>query len=284
MDSKLAVPAVDEQWDSDVSEGYEGPPPSYRRDSESSTERSLYDDKDQALFTGQSTSNQGHEYGVYHPKFASRGFVITDSHASTQTSKVPLYYVEMSQFAIKKPDVIFHQLPPSNGMTDDFEHLAQLGEHAPVIAVAHLPKFSQQIKAGLGDPSSSAGMTYLEVNNPNKLTHGEYRMSLNGKSYAWKRTHKAEDGLEGSSIVRTLNRTSFQLFDLSTNEVIAVFLHNMYKSWKKVGKIRIFKDLDHGGYEMQQLKLLLFLSISAILEKARRRRNRRRNHASGGGP
>ncbi len=281
MESKLAVPITDEQYESEASEGYDVPPP-YRRGSESSNERSMYNEEDEALSTSQSTTSHVRQYGLYRPKFAARSLVITDGDASTENNKVSLYYVEASEFAFNKPDVIFHQLPLTTGVTADFEHLVNTGESAPVIGVAHFPKFSQQIKAGLGDPSSNTGMTYVEIQNPNKLSHGEYRMSINGRSYVWKRTHDAAAGLEGSSVVRALNRSSFQLTDLSHKEVIAVFLHNMYKGWKKVGKLRVFKDLEGGSIETQQLKLLLFLSISAILEKARRRRNRRRGQSGGG--
>src|ERR1700753_2066974 len=194
MDSKLDVPATEDQYESEASEGYDGPPPAYRRNSESSTERSLYDDKDEALFTNVPTSSHVREYGFYNPKVLTRGVVITDGNLSTKSSKVPLYYVEMSEFVLKKPDVTLHQLPPASGVTNDLEQLANTGESAPVIAIAQFPKFTRQIKAGLGDPTSAAGMTYVDVRNPNKVWHGEYQMSLNGKSYAWKRTHDAPAG------------------------------------------------------------------------------------------
>ncbi|ETI21586.1 hypothetical protein G647_07933 [Cladophialophora carrionii CBS 160.54] len=284
MDSTLAIPATDDQYESEASNDLEVPPPAYRRSSESSTERSLYDEKDETSFASQLNSGQAREYGFYHPKLLARGLVITDGGASTETSKVPLYYVEVSEFALKKPDVIFHQLPPAIETPNDLEYLANTGEYAPVIGVAHFPKFSQQIKAGLGDPASKGEMKYVEVQNPNKMYHGEYRMSFNGRSYAWKRTHDPAAGVEGSNITRKLNRGSFQLIDMSTNEVVAAFLDNKFKSWKKKGKLRIFQKLEGDGVEAQQLELLVILSIAAILEKARRRQNRRASYYSGGGP
>jgi hypothetical protein len=283
MNSKLDVPTTECQSESEASDDYDGPPPAYRRNSESSTERSLYDEKDEALLANAAPSSHVREYGFYSPKVLTRGLVITDGNLSTKSNKVPLYYVEMSEFALKKPDVTLHELPPASGVTNDMEQLANTGESAPVIAIAHFPKFTRQIKAGLGDPTSAAGMTYVDVRNPNKVWHGEYQMSLNGKSYVWKRTHDAAAGVEGSAMVRRLHRNSFQLFDMASNEVVAVFLSNMWKSWLKKGKLRVFKDLDEPGLENQQLKLLIFLSVSALLEKARRRRNRRRNNGGGGG-
>jgi hypothetical protein len=284
MDSKLTIPETDDQYESEVSDDQDVPPPAYRRNSESSTERSLYDEKDEALSTTQPNFRPVREYGFYHPKLMARGLVITDGGASSETSKVPLYYVEVSEFAFKKPDVILHKLPPPVETTNDLDHLADTGESAPVIGVAHFPKFSQQIKAGLGDPASEGEMTYVEVRNPSKMYHGEYRMSFNGRSYAWKRTHDVAAGVEGSSLTRKMNRDSFQLLDLSTNEVVAAFLNNKFKSWRKKGKLRIFKNPEGDGIETQQLELLVILSIAAILEKARRRQNRRRSHYSGGGP
>ncbi|KIW33276.1 uncharacterized protein PV07_00136 [Cladophialophora immunda] len=290
MDSKLDVPHSQRQDESDVSEDYDVPPPAYRRNSESSTERSLYDEKDQALFAGGPASSASHvrEYGWYHPKVLTRGLVITDAAASTPTSKAPLYYVEVSEFALKKPDVILHALPPTMGTTNDLEHLANTGESAPMAGVAHFPKFSRHIKVGLGDPSSGTeAMTYVEVRNANLVTHGEYHMSLDGRSYAWKRTHAASAGVEGGSATRMMHWESFQLVDMGTNEVVAVFLDNKFKSWKKKGKLRIFRDFETARAdqpeETQRLKLLIFVSIAAILEKARRRANRRRNNGGGGG-
>lgn len=284
MSSKLGgggSSSHERQEDSDASDG-DVPPPPYRRDSESSAEGSLYDEKDLPMFTNQLTSNDTREYGFYHPKVMTRGIVVTDSNASTETSKVPLYYIEVSEFAFKKPDITLHLLPPTTGHTDDLEHLATTGEAAPVVGVAHFPKFSRQIKVGLGDPSSPAGMTYVEVHNPNMVYHGEYQMSLNGKSYTWKRTHDAALGVEGSSFLRQAKRNSFKMIDMSTDEIVAVFLENKYKSWRKKGKLRILKDLDDGFPENQQLKLFVFVSIAGILEKARRRQNRRRHNNSGG--
>ncbi|EXJ56024.1 hypothetical protein A1O7_08955 [Cladophialophora yegresii CBS 114405] len=283
MDAKLTIPTIDDQYESEASNDTEVPPPAYRRNSESSTERSLYDEKDEAPSTSQQDSGQVREYGFYHPKLLARGLVITDGGASIETSKVPLYYVEVSEFALKKPDVILHRLPPTTGMSNDLDHLANAGESAPVIGVAHFPKFSQQIKAGLGDPASTGEMTYVEVQNPNKMYHGEYRISFNGRSFAWMRTHDAAAGVEGSSVTRKMNRGSFQLIDMSTNEVVAAFLDNKFKSWKKKGKLRISKKLEEDEIEAQQLKLLVILSIAAILEKARRRQNRRASYYSGGG-
>ncbi|OAP62655.1 hypothetical protein AYL99_01882 [Fonsecaea erecta] len=298
MDSKLDVPAPERHYESDVSEGYDMPPPAYRRNSESSTERSLYDEKDEVMFAGgqgPAHANPVREYGWYHPRVLTRGLVITDTAASTPTSKAPLYYVEVSEFALKKPDVILHALPPTTGMTNDLEHLANTGESGPVVGVAHFPKLSRHIQVGLGDPSSrAAAMTYVEVRNANLLTHGEYHMALDGRTYAWKRTHAASAGVEGgSSAARLMHHESFQLIDMGTQAVVAVFLDNKFKSWRKKGKLRIFQNLDDDGVhalgsgggdpQRQRLRLLIFLSIAAILEKARRRANRRRNNSGGGG-
>ncbi|KIY04207.1 uncharacterized protein Z520_00900 [Fonsecaea multimorphosa CBS 102226] len=309
MDSKLDIPAPGGHYESDVSEGYDDCPPAYRRDSESSTERSLYDEKDEALFASQAISNHAviREYGWYHPRVLSRGLVIMDDAASTPTSKAPLYYVEVSEFTPKKPDVILHAFPHTTSTTtvtgithDELDHLASTGESGPVVGVARFPKLSRHITVGLGDPSfNNSAMTYIEVRNANLMTHGEYHMTLDGRSYAWKRTHSAAAGVEGSSNAARLmlHRDSFQLVDTATNETIAVFLDNRFKSWRKKGKLRILKDLDvdgpygpHGpqpgdgtSTAQQRLKLLVLVSIAAILEKARRRRNRRNNGGGGGG-
>lgn len=281
MNSQLAVPPAEEKYESDASEGYDGPPPAYRRNSESSTERSLYDEKDEALLPSQSPSGTVREYGWYHPKVMTRGLVITDSATSTEAAKMPLYYVEVSEFALKKPDIILHAVPSTTGATNDLDQLASTGESGPVIGVGHLPKLSRHYKIGLGDPATSAMLTWVEIHNPNKLYHGEYQFSLNGKSYSWKRTHDPAAGVEGGNARRKVTRNSFQLTESLTNEVVAVFLDNKFKSWKKKGKLRVFKDLEGNSTESKQLKLAVLLSIAAILEKARRRSQYR--HSQGGG-
>lgn len=299
MDSKLEVPPADWKYESDASAGSDVPPPVYRRNSESSTERSLYDDKDQAMWTsphhqhqqpaaGSATSSPVREYGFYHPKMLTRGVVITDVAGSTGNGKKPLYYVEVSHYKLGKPDVILHAVPSTTPISEELEQAASTGETGPVLGVAHLPKLSRHYKVGLGDPATTQDLSWIEMRNPNIMYHGEYRMTLptstGARSYTWKRTHNAAAGVEGSGAMRYMTHNSFQLTDSATGEVIAVYLENKFKSWKKKGKLRIFRDLDAtGAPDDQQLKMLVFLSISAILEKARRRANARNSSGGGGG-
>ncbi|KIX08621.1 uncharacterized protein Z518_03277 [Rhinocladiella mackenziei CBS 650.93] len=288
MDSKLDVPPQDEQYESEASDAGNMPPPPYRRASESSTERSLYDEKDVLLENRsgsyqQPTSSAMQEYNWYHPKIMSRGLIITDGASSTATKKTAIYYVEVSEFAVKKPDVILHSASPISGDSMDFDHVASASESGPVLGVAHFPHFSRHYKVCLGDPSSANPTTWVDITNPHKMYHGEFTMSYQGKSYVWKRTHDAALGVGGGDIRQEMTWNSFQLLDSATGEMIALFLENTFKSWKKKGKLRIFKDLE-GSEEARQFKLLVFLSIAAILEKARRRANRQRNAHGGGGP
>ena len=288
MDAKLQVPSTEEKYDSDASYGSSDLPPAYRRDSESSTERSLYDEKDHELFNfhGSSlpTSGSVKEYAYYHPKVMSRGLVVTEVEPNPAGAaiKSPVYYVEISEFAIKKPDIILHSIHTTTGGSTDLEHFASTGESGPVLGVAHLPRLSRHYKVGLGDPSTNGAVPWVDIVNPHVMYHGEYKFAYNGKSYAWKRTRDAAAGVEGGGIRRAVNMNSFQLVDMSTNEVLAVFLENKFKSWKKKGKLRVFKDLDGSSHE-PHMKLLMFLSLGAILEKARRRSNARRSAGGGGG-
>ncbi|KAJ9644956.1 hypothetical protein H2204_001418 [Knufia peltigerae] len=272
----------------------------HRRSSESSTERSLYDDDKEKYSTNNDAGGGGinpvqqyqQEYGFYYPQLLSRGLVVlTNNNTFGSDPKQPLFYAEMSQFTFHKPDVTLHALPPggcssiaANGQDVDLdlEHVAEMGESAPVVGAVHLPKLSRNFTLEIGgDQFSYAPDTSIEVTCASMITHSEYRLEFNGRSFAWKRTHDEQAGVEGGSFLRALNMESYQLIDIEADEVVASFLANKFKSWKKKGKLRM-ADLRIGP-DTQKLRLVIFLSITGILEKARRRearRNRRRRAAA----
>jgi hypothetical protein len=279
-DGFLATPTTDEAYLSEAS-GDDEPVPSdkYRRNSTSSV--SSYDDMDQYPMTGHWYSAPTREYHFSHSQLLKRSLVISEVHP--EEGNVPLYYIEMSEFTLRKPDVTVHQLPASIGAASDLAHVPNIGKSSRTVAFAHFPKMSHQIKAGLGDPAFESSVSHIDVHNPSKLSHDRYEMLLNGKQYVWQRTSSTADGVEGDTLVRMMSRNSYQLIDVSKSEVLAVFLGNKFDA-KKKGKLRVFKDIDGSNEEKLQFELLILVSISSIIEKKRRRDARRRRSApySGG--
>jgi hypothetical protein len=68
-----------------------------------------------------------------------------------------------------------------------------------------------------------------------------------------------------------------KLVDHETGEVVALYLTNHLKSWKKVGRLMIYQDL--GG----DWAMMILLSILGIVEKQRRKRRTALLTYGGGG-
>ncbi|KAL6248262.1 hypothetical protein RBB50_004517 [Rhinocladiella similis] len=282
MASNLHVPQSDILYESEMSDcGEFHATPQSRRSSESSTERSLYDEKEMVSIDGLSIQQYKQEYGFYHPQLVSRGLIVIDNATFTASPKQPLFYIEMSQFTFNKPDVTLHALPPGVTNGKDLEQVAEMGESAPVIGIVHMPKLSRNFTLEIGGQFSYAPDSSIEVTCASMITLSEYRLSFNGRLFAWKRTHDEQADVEGGSLLRALNMESYQLIDAEANEVVASFLANKFKSWKKKGKLRMAEL--RIGPDTERLRLVIFLSIAGILEKTRRRatrRNRRRRAAA----
>ncbi|KAJ5091009.1 hypothetical protein N7532_009693 [Penicillium argentinense] len=142
--------------------------------------------------------------------------------------KSPLAYVRCSTFTIGKPDLTYHA-----GETED----------APITAVCKFINFSRHCKVGLGNPDDP-NVAWEDLTRHKLTTHYRFEITLDSgerRAFIWKRTNSVGIGEEKPSKISSRN---FKLQDDQTEELVAVYLNNGTKSWKKSGKFQI--NVDYG--------------------------------------
>lgn len=222
-----------------------------RRDSESSTERSQYALEDEMK---QSSTSQVKTYWFYRSKFNIK---VCDEQKNV------IYYCDFSEFS-SAPDVALHQ---------------GVDKHAPLVAVARF-RWSIHLKLGVGNPvTSEHDMIWEDMKNVSRgIGHSKYsfEMSIGNerRRFMWQRTRDPADGVEG--IGKMIN-WNYRLVDEATGEVLAVYLENFLKSWKKKGKLQLKADLG------KDWELMCLVGSLGLCEKASRRARRRAAASSGGG-
>jgi len=182
-------------------------------------------------------------------------FLIKDSDGHA------VYYVDFSQFT-SQPDVEVHA-------GDSLE--------SPIVAVARF-RWSRHLQLGLGDASDPNSMTWEEMRNASAIRHKQYRFEVTDddgrrRGFFWKRTHNEQHGVEG--ILSKMSIENHKLVDEETGAVLAVYLENGVKSWKKKGKLQIQR-----GTWADENQTIVVLGICGLLEKIKRRIQR---SANGGG-
>jgi hypothetical protein len=106
-----------------------------------------------------------------------------------------------------------------------------------------------------------------------------------GKTFRWLRTHAKEDGLENGTLSRKWSVANFKLVD-ETGRAVAVFESNGLKSFRKIGKLKIYRtgvdghhrfDTDLGNNAIvagrsdgDLQEVMMVLSYCVIAEKYRR--------------
>lgn len=259
------------------------------------------------------------EYGIYYFGKAHRDLLVTRNTPASpsdvddsgggraKSTKQPVYYADMSEFARHKPDVTLHALATTPAASTTFtrkEEISQMYrerdlESGPVVGLSHFPKFSRTFHVALGDPESSEVVAWEQLKPTHPVTHSEYQFSFQGgvsgrRRFLWRRTRDAADGVQGGKIRRRFALDNFKLLDVTGSDarVLAIFT-NSHPSWRKRGGLKILSTLHHlhhndGGEDEEgvgegELKTMIFLTCIAILEKARRRANYRRSGGGGGG-
>jgi hypothetical protein len=191
-------------------------------------------------------------FHVYHRRRKNDFAIFTADDA-------PLAYVRCSSFTIGKPDLTYH---------------AGENEDAPVTAVCKFINFSRHCKIGFGD-HKDPNIVWEDLIRHKLTTHYRFELTLPSgerKAFVWKRTNSVGIGEEAPSKVSSKN---FKLLDDQTEELVAVYLNNGIKSWKKCGKFQIL--VDYG----QVFDTTVFITGLSLLEKERRRQ--RSNNGGGGG-
>jgi len=178
--------------------------------------------------------------------------------AISTAEKAPLAYIRCSSFTIGKPDLTYH---------------AGENEEAPITAVCKFINFSRHCKVGLGDPDQP-NIPWEDLIRHKLTTHYRFEMTLeNGerRAFVWKRTNSVGIGGESPS---KLSARNFKLLDEQTEQLVAVYLNNGTKSWKKSGKFQV--NVNYGTV----FDTMVFITGLSLLEKERRRA---RSRDSGGG-
>jgi len=189
------------------------------------------------------------------PHLKTYGFYNAGWHMDTKIcdeDKNVIYFSETHDWS-SAPDVVLHQ---------------GVDKQAPIIAVAHF-RYSQDLKLGLGDSDASEkDMIWEDLKNATtwRLGHSKYRfeMTINHerRSFLWQRTRDAADGVHG---VDKMGDANYRLVDEGTGEVLAVYLDNGFKSWRKTGKLQFKGDLGKGW------ELMVLIGCLGLCEKGRRR-------------
>jgi hypothetical protein len=197
------------------------------------------------------------------PHLKTYGFYYASWHLDTKIcdeEKNTIYFSETHEWT-SAPDVVLRQ---------------GADKHAPVIAVARF-RLSQHLKLGLGDPDASEqGMIWEDLKNMATwgMGHSKYRfeMTINHerRPFLWQRTRDSADGVHG---VNKVGDANYKLLDERTGEVLAVYLDNLFKSWRKTGKLQLKADLG------KDWELMVLIGCLGLCEKASRRA---RNRAAGG--
>lgn len=172
-----------------------------------------------------------------------------------------IFYVENSTLSPKKPDVLLFQGSAKQG--------------CPITAVARWKSMlSKTVDFGIGDPGAhfenAPSIPWETMTAEKSLKMNDHRFNIPGdisaKTYMWRRTHNEGVDKEHNS----LSSNNFKLLDTETDEILATFANNRYKSWKKFGKLTFRRDLG------AQFEVVALVTCLALVEKGRRRARMRR--------
>ena len=269
MSNHLELPpsTAEDDPDSDVSASQPTPE---RRPSESSTERSEYDAsvEDDLL---QPTKPVPKPSGDPRKTLSFYRSSHTNLLIKDDASDTDVFFADASNLKPKRPDIILHA-----GGAD---------KTGPVLGVARF-RFSRQLQLGLcdlddGDTSSEQDMEWTEMRNEHVLGHAMYRfeMDVGGdmrRGFEWTRTRSEDDGVE--STAAKVRGGSYRLSDEASGEVLAVYLENGLKSWKKKGKLVVRSESVVGNVEV-----MVVLGLCGLIEKRRRRTHGWSGMSAGGG-
>jgi hypothetical protein len=189
------------------------------------------------------------------PHLKTYGFYNANWHMDTKIcdeDKNVLYFSETHEWS-SAPDVVLRQ---------------GVDKQSPIIAVARF-RYSQDLKLGLGNSDASENdMIWEDLKNATtgRLGHSKYRFEMTidhqRRSFLWQRTRDSADGVHG---IDKATDSNFRLVDEATGEVLAVYLDNVYKSWRKTGKLQFKGDLG------KDWEIMVLIGCLGLCEKKRRR-------------
>lgn len=235
-----------------------------RRSNESSPTVSVYDRESTVAEETANKAQPVKEYSLFNSPGHLDIYVLQGSWPAKDTDpeKEALYYVDNSLLP-KKADVTLRHGP---------------GKHGNIVGVCRLRFGFGTYHIGLGDPEDDrTEWEDMKRHGAFKTRNWQFSMPVHGSTqrhaFTWKRT-RDEHG-HGNPVVALGNK---KLVDEETNEVVAVYLINHVKSWKKLGKLVIYKDY---GSKWQ---LMVLISLLSLIEKKRRKIRAGLSYPFGYGP
>lgn len=217
-----------------------------RRSNESSPTVSVYED---ASLVSKETAQPVKEYSLFNAHAHLDAYVLQGSWSAKDTDpeKEATYYVDNS-ISPKKADVTLRESP---------------GNHGRIVGICHLRFGFGTYRIGLGDPDDS-NTEWVEMYRHGifKTRQWQFAVPVPGshqkRTFHWKKAHD-----EQSAVVVALGNK--KLVDEETNEIVAVYLKNHVKSWKKLGKLLFYKDY---GPKWQ---LMVLIALLSLIEKKKRK-------------
>ena len=223
-----------------------------RRSNESSPTVSVYDLDTLVAAETANSAQPVKEYSFFSSSNHLDIFILAGARPAKDTTpdKEAMYFVNNSMINPNKPDVTVRAGP---------------GKEGEIVGVCRMRFGLFTYHIGLGDPDdASTEWEDMKVHGAFKTRHWEFSMpvvegSSKRHTFTWKRTHDKTLGASPS----LKNR---KLIDEDTKEVVAVYLKNKVKGWKKMGKSILFKDYG------PKWELMVLVTCLGLIERQRRKR------------
>ena len=191
-------------------------------------------------------------------------------HNYTEPTAPAIYFAAISEWNLKKPDIILHRRIDTN----DSDDVTNADENTPVVGVIHT-RYSRNFKLGIGDPCIDPNTVIWEdmINRSPFLGSSKYEFSIDikegenraRKKFEWKRTSAEENGVKGWRGRWSLG--NYKLLDEDGN-VVAVFLDRIWLQGIRAPGILGFKRL-----VSRELEVVVVLTCTGLVEKIRRARS-----------
>jgi hypothetical protein len=248
----LSQPGAKESYSDDESD-YGGITPT-RHSNESSPAASVYDFEGASVaptLVGDSSSSNNSsspikELSLFFSRTRRSILIVLGAHSAKDTDpeEAATYHVKTS---IHKHDVTVAKVS-----TDE------------IIGVCRMRSGFKTYTIGLGDPdSATTTWEAMKRHGVFATRHWEFSVPVGelGKrrKFSWKRTHN-----KATSAAASLKNK--KLVDEESGQIVALYLVNGFKSWKKQGKLLIFRDYG------EIWELMTLVSLLGLLDQARRRR------------
>lgn len=172
------------------------------------------------------------------------------SAKDTNPEKDAIYFVDNSMINPGKADVTVR---------------AGSGKGGNIVGVCRMRFGFGTYNIGLGDPDhTDTEWEAMKRHGAFKTRRWEFSMpvaegSFKRHTFTWKRTHD-------KSVGATHSLRNKKLIDEETKEVVAVYLTNHLKSWKKMGKLIVLRDYG------EKWELMVLISLLGLIERQRRKR------------